>query len=108
MNSSNAERPVASALLCRDSVPEALGELFHLVAHLSTLSSIQTLPVALFIVKTARRAEMPIAVIDSGEIMWLGDSKCVILKGSPAARPRSLSNRTPHKLKNEAFCRDTK
>jgi hypothetical protein len=63
------------------------------------LLSIQILPVAVLIVSTARRAEMPVSVFAiSGEIIMLGAAKCVTIEGlaaSPANCAGGLSTERP-------------
>jgi hypothetical protein len=75
--------------------------------HLSTLSSIQMLPVAVAIVSIARRAEMPVSVSEmSGSTILRGESNRVIMNGAPTGLPPCGSNRTPHRLKKCPGWRD--
>jgi hypothetical protein len=70
--------------------------------HLSTLSSIQTLPVTFCMLSTAWRAATPISVLSRlGEITRLGLSKCVSMNGCPTGLPIAGSKRTAPRLKKD-------
>ena len=67
------------------------------------------LPLTVSIGNTRRRAAMPTPLRSTyGEIIQLGESKCVITNGVPVGTPRRGSNRTPHRLKNEPGRREMK
>ena len=72
------------------------------VAQRSTLSSIQMLPDVDSIVRNTLPPPTSISVLDiAGEILKLGESKCVSWTGSPTTTPRTGSKRAAHSWINE-------